>query len=119
MRWPLLLSALVLLAPAARAQAPASAPGDRPGITLVGAFEQGGRAVDDTWINTTIQSKLVSDPELRHRHLGVTTRDGVVYLRGNVRSEEERRHAIELARHTKGVVQVAGDELHIGPRIGG
>jgi osmotically-inducible protein OsmY len=60
----------------------------------------------DAWITTKIQSKLVGDREIHARDIDVSTRDGVVTLKGHVLNEPLRQLAVTLAQNTDGVTQV-------------
>jgi hyperosmotically inducible protein len=66
-----------------------------------------GAYVKDSVITTKVKAKLASE------HLGSvanvrvdTDKDGVVYLSGTVRSQEEANRAITVARDTEGVKSV-------------
>ena len=66
-----------------------------------------GAFVKDSIITTKVKTKLASE------HLGSianvrvdTDRDGIVFLSGTVRSQEEANRAIALARETEGVKAV-------------
>jgi hyperosmotically inducible periplasmic protein len=63
-------------------------------------------AVDDTWITMKIQSKFFLDDDVRGRNIDVDTRNGMVTLKGAVKSEGERQHALAVARSTDGVTMV-------------
>lgn len=60
----------------------------------------------DGWVTTKIQAKYFMDGDVRGRDINVDTNDGVVTLRGSVRSDGERRQAIAIARNTHGVRSV-------------
>jgi osmotically-inducible protein OsmY len=62
--------------------------------------------VDDGWITTKVQSQFYLDRDLRGRHIDVTTREGIVTLAGEVRTEAERQEALRIARETDGVRRV-------------
>jgi osmotically-inducible protein OsmY len=68
----------------------------------------------DGWVTTKIQAKYFMDGDVRARDINVDTNNGVVTLRGTVRSEAERRQAIALARNTDGVRDVQ-DQLTLDP----
>ncbi|CAN5470968.1 hypothetical protein BH23ACI1_BH23ACI1_02690 [soil metagenome] len=71
----------------------------------------------DGWVTTKIQAKYFTDGAVRGRDINVDTNNGVVTLRGAVRSEAERRQAIALARNTDGVRDVQ-DQLNLEPALG-
>ncbi len=62
--------------------------------------------VNDAWITTKIESKLVGDRDIKARDIGVSTQDGVVTLKGHVLNEPLRQLAETLAKNTDGVTQV-------------
>lgn len=95
--------------------------GDRDAVATTGRREaddpeRGDRP--DGWITTKVQSKYFLDNDVRGRSIEVATSDGIVSLRGTVRSERERRQAVALARNTDGVRDVR-DELTIQPHAEG
>jgi len=65
-----------------------------------------GEAVDDAGITISVKSRLLDDPQVKGLQIDVDTRDGVVFLTGEVGSDEERQQAIQLARDAKGVRDV-------------
>jgi hyperosmotically inducible periplasmic protein len=76
--------------------------------------------LEDGWITTQIQAQYFVDGDVRGRAIDVTTRDQVVTLAGEVRSEAERDRALQIARGTDGVrdvtdrLRVAGTEPTTG-----
>jgi len=61
----------------------------------------------DAEIEASLLAGLRADPRLSDwRHITVTSLDHRVYLRGTVRTLEERRAAEDIARHTAGVIEV-------------
>jgi hyperosmotically inducible protein len=79
----------------------ASGRGDAPatGRTL-------GERVDDAEITMSVKSRLLDDPLVKGLKIDVDTREGVVYLTGSVNTADERERAIQLARDTRGVLDV-------------
>jgi osmotically-inducible protein OsmY len=65
-----------------------------------------GNAIDDGWITMKIQSKYFVDDDVHARNIDVSTKDGMVTLKGSVESEGERQQAVSLARSTDGVTMV-------------
>jgi len=65
-----------------------------------------GEKFDDAQITSAIQSKYFLDDLVKGRRIDVTSRQGVVTLRGEVGSESERSQALLLARNTDGVQRV-------------
>jgi len=70
------------------------------------------RAIEDGRLTTKIKAKMALDDSVKANGLNVDTKDGVVTLKGEVRSEAERQRAVALARETAGVSQVI-DQLRI------
>ena len=68
------------------------------------------RFVKDSAITTAIKTKLAADHPGSLAHLKVDTdKDGVVWLSGTTRTQEEADRAVEIARGTNGVVRVKND----------
>ena len=65
-----------------------------------------GETLDDSGITMGVKSRLLEDPQIKGLQIDVDTREGVVFLTGAVRSDEERQKAIQLAWDTKGVKDV-------------
>ena len=63
-------------------------------------------AIDDAWITTKVQAKFFLDDDVKGRDINVDARDGVVYLKGTVESDAERRVAETIALETDGVSRV-------------
>lgn len=61
--------------------------------------------VDDSWITTKVKTMMMKRKELQATHIKVITDNGVVYLMGNV-SSEQGALAADTARRVKGVVKV-------------
>jgi len=72
-----------------------------------------GERFDDAWITSKVKTKIAADTTVNPFEINVDTRAGVVYLRGAVEEEEDRRQAERIARDTKGVVDVR-NEIEIG-----
>jgi hyperosmotically inducible periplasmic protein len=71
-------------------------------------------SVNDGWITTQVFAKYFADPDIKARHIDVSTDQGIVTLSGSVYSESERRNALAKARGTQGVVKVV-DKLVLIP----
>ena len=69
---------------------------------------------DDLVISTQIKGKLLLNSELPYINYTVETVNGVVYLIGIARSEEERQSVIDLSKDIYGVVEVV-DYINIAP----
>lgn len=61
---------------------------------------------DDLVISGKIMARLVLNPDLEYLNYSVETVNGIVYLIGIARSEEERMSLIELSKQVYGVVDV-------------
>ena len=101
---------LVLGAEAAIADDTPAPAGETP--TARQANRTPGQALDDGAITTKVKSQLIVDKATKARHISVETREGVVSLRGQVDSADERVRAVDIARNTKGVRSV-DDELTV------
>jgi hyperosmotically inducible protein len=71
---------------------------------------------DDSSVTAMVQSKYFLDPDIKVREIGVDTRNGVVTLRGDVASDNERAKALILARTTPGVDRVE-DALQVNASL--
>ncbi|SFN54739.1 BON domain-containing protein [Xenorhabdus japonica] len=65
--------------------------------------ESTGNYIDDTVITTKIKSALLSDKVLKSTEINVETFKGRVQLSGFVRSPEDIKRAIQIAKEVKGV----------------
>jgi hyperosmotically inducible protein len=65
-----------------------------------------GERIDDAGITMKVKANLLDDPVVKGLRIDVDTREGVVYLTGNVASENEKEQAIRVARGTEGVREV-------------
>lgn len=72
-------------------------------------------ALSDAGITATLKTKLLADPAVGGLRIDVDTRDGVVALTGEVRSQAERDQALRIARETDGVKSVQ-DKLTVVPK---
>ncbi len=68
----------------------------------------------DVGITTAVKTKLAVDDTVKATKIDVDTKDGVVTLSGTVDTAEAKSHAVEVARHTKGVSSVV-DQLSVAP----
>jgi hyperosmotically inducible protein len=87
--------------PAASSPVPVATSGIAP-ATLPPLAER----LNDAGVTASIQSKYFLDTAIKGRHIDVDTRQGVVTLRGEVASDDERAQALILARTTEGVERV-------------
>jgi hyperosmotically inducible protein len=65
-----------------------------------------GERIDDAGITMKVKANLLDDPVVKGLRIDVDTREGVVYLTGNVASENEKTQAIRVAKGTEGVREV-------------
>jgi len=65
--------------------------------------------VDDKTISTKIKTAMYADPGVKGTEVKVTTFRGVVQLSGFVENQAQKQRAEEIARQTKGVVDVHND----------
>jgi len=65
-----------------------------------------GRVLDDHKVAGKVKGALDDSPVYKFPHVKVTTYNGVVQLSGFVQSEEQKREAAQVARHTSGVTDV-------------
>jgi hyperosmotically inducible periplasmic protein len=65
-----------------------------------------GTYVDDKTISAKIKADLIGDPLTKAREIDVTTYKGIVELSGFVDTPEASQRAEQIARNTKGVVDV-------------
>jgi len=70
------------------------------------AVERTGEIVSDVAITATVKSKLLGDTTTPGWNIDVDTKDGVVTLKGTVKSQAEIDRAMSLARGTSGVKRV-------------
>jgi hyperosmotically inducible protein len=70
------------------------------------------RAIEDGRLTTKIKAKMALDDSVKALDLNVDTKDGVVTVAGDVKSEAERQRALALARETAGVSRVI-DQLRV------
>jgi hyperosmotically inducible periplasmic protein len=77
------------------------------------AAARAGEKLADSWLTTKVQAQYFADDDIKARYINVTSRDGIVTLKGFVENENVRRQALEIARNTDGVRQI-NDQLTIG-----
>jgi osmotically-inducible protein OsmY len=70
--------------------------------------------VTDSAITAKIKGQLLANTDLRKADVSVGTNNGVVTLTGTVPSVELRQLAVDLARHTRGVLRVDDQVRVIG-----
>ena len=72
-----------------------------------------GDRLADSWLTTKIQTQYGADHDIKAMNIIVSTRDGVVTLKGQVDGENAREQAVNVARYTDGVRKVE-DRLTVG-----
>ena len=65
-----------------------------------------GRKANDASLTTQVKTRLLSDNRIQAANINVDTKNKVVYLKGTVPNQEQRKIARTIARSTKGVVKV-------------
>ena len=72
-----------------------------------------GEVIDDSLITAKIKTSMAADPQVSALAIDVDTANGVVSLTGEVKSEEARQRAIQLAQGTEGVKKVEAQNLRL------
>lgn len=75
-----------------------------------------GTAVGDQLIGTQIRTRLIASPHVRAVNINLEVFHGNVYLMGTARSDEELRHAAEIASTVGGVRRVVSFMQVMAPR---
>jgi hyperosmotically inducible protein len=78
------------------------------------AISSTGEVINDGWITTKVKSKMTTADELEGSAIDVDTKNNVVTLSGNVKTESMREAALRVARSTEGVKRVV-DKLTVTP----
>ena len=73
---------------------------------VIGEGRDPGDRLSDTEITTKVKAKITGDGDLSPFNINVDTKDGVVTLRGTVKSMESKQEAERIARDTSGVKSV-------------
>lgn len=87
---------------------------ERAAEQVKGAAEQAGDKLADGWLTTKIQAQFFADEDIKSRYITVSSRDGVVRLKGFVEGDDVRRQVLEITKNTDGVKQVDDRELLVG-----
>jgi len=111
MRAPQLFCGVLMLALAAGCHRPASRADVKETASDAAAKIKAESAeardqLADVWLSTKIHSKFVGDRDIEARDISVSTKDGVVTLKGRVLNEPMRQLAVAIAKDTDGVTQV-------------
>lgn len=80
------------------------------------AAKTAGEVLGDGSLTAKIKAKMALDDTVKALDLNVDTVNGVVTVRGKVRTSSERERALALARETNGVRQVIDRVTVTGPR---
>lgn len=75
-------------------------------VATSGTLPAEGAILDDATVTSRIQAKYFLDPTIKGRRIQVDTQGGIVTLRGDVASDNERAQALLLARTTEGADRV-------------
>jgi BON domain len=89
--------------------------GAKIGEQVATAANAAGELLEDGQLTAKIKSKMTLDDIVQARTINVDTKDGVVTVKGRVRTEAERQRALQLARETAGVKAVV-DQLVVEAR---
>ena len=68
-----------------------------------------GENIDDSYITSSVKTKLASDKLVSLTRVEVETNNGVVYLTGQVQNAEQRSHIGSLASRVGGVKKVVNN----------
>ena len=66
----------------------------------------GSSMMSDAALTAAVKTKFLADPVVGGLRIDVDSREGVVILKGEVRSQAEKDAAVQIARETAGVRQV-------------
>ena len=108
------LSLGLLAAPGFVAQGTAAGPVTSVERTVKHAGETTTREVTDSWLTLQTKLALLADERVRSADVHVTSRRGVIMLRGKVDSEAEQQAAGEIARTVEGAREV-NNQLTVVP----
>lgn len=76
------------------------------GCSTIGQSQTIGSYVDDSVLTSRVKAALIKDEEVSGYGVEVETYEGVVQLSGFVKTHNERRRALDIARSVKGVSTV-------------
>lgn len=71
--------------------------------------EQTKQEVSDSWITTKVKSALIYNRNIEMGEIDVTTKNGVVRLKGSVDSDVDKQTAVAIAKGIRGVKDVKAD----------
>jgi hyperosmotically inducible periplasmic protein len=88
------------------------------GVTAAAAQQRSvGQVIDDATITTEVKAKLAADKLSNLTKVGVSTREGVVTLTGDVDSLERKARAVQIASSVRGVRMVVDNLLVAGAPV--
>jgi hyperosmotically inducible protein len=73
--------------------------------------------MEDSAITATLKTQYTANSTLRGETISVDTNNGVVTLKGTVKSEATRRMAVDLAQTTDGVKRVEDQLVIVPPKL--
>jgi len=103
-----LAARLLAAAMVTAAAAPAVHAAD-PASTNAPSAQKAGAYIDDSVITAKVKAALVEDKQISSMKIKVSTKDGVVTLKGSVPSAELGQHALQLVAGVEGVRDVKSD----------
>lgn len=68
----------------------------------------------DTWITTKVKADLLASDGVPGSEITVDTKNGTVWLSGDVKTEAEKTRAVTKAKAIKGVKRVDASKLTVG-----
>ena len=71
--------------------------------------------MSDSWLTSKAKIALFSDDRVKGRQVHVETKDGVLYLRGEVDSSESKAAATDIAKGMEGVKDVKNELQVVAP----
>lgn len=77
------------------------------------AVDKTGEALSDAAITSEVKTKFLAEPGVSGLNINVDTNNGIVTLRGDVKSKAEAAKAVQIARNSKGVKRVVS-KLRVG-----
>jgi osmotically-inducible protein OsmY len=72
---------------------------------VIDSFDM-GRDINDRWITEQVRARIVSDSDVKGVNYNIQVYNGIVYMLGIAKSEDELRRAAEHASKVKGVQKV-------------
>ncbi len=78
-------------------------------LLLASGCASTGDYLGDARTTSRVKTAIYNEPELKVMAIHVSTEEGVVTLRGAVKTKAERTKAIQVARKVEGVKQVKND----------